>query len=140
MCIVGAHSICARKAAACVRADMESAPTFLFSTNGRKLHNLYYLLFFISYLQKRRFSHEAARHRRIPCKRRASDFRPGGRHRADAKKGTIAYGILKAHNTGDSMQDLRMKFDSMTSHDITYVGIIQTARASGMTEFPLPTS
>ncbi|MDR4067824.1 MAG: hypothetical protein Q3W87_08920, partial [Gemmiger sp.] len=43
MYIVGAHSICARKAAACVRADMESAPTFLFSTNGRKLHNLYYL-------------------------------------------------------------------------------------------------
>ena len=63
---------------------------------------------------------------------------PAGVTEADAKKGTIAYGILKAHNTGDSMQDLRMKFDSMTSHDITYVGIIQTARASGMTEFPLP--
>ena len=61
---------------------------------------------------------------------------PAGVTEADAKKGTIAYGILKAHNTGDSMQDLRMKFDSMTSHDITYVGIIQTARASGMTEFP----
>ena len=63
---------------------------------------------------------------------------PAGVTEADAKKGTIAYGILKAHNTGDSMQDLRMKFDSMTSHDITYVGIIQTARASGMKEFPLP--
>ena len=63
---------------------------------------------------------------------------PAGVTEADAKKGTIAYGILKAHNTGDSMQDLRMKFDSMTSHDITFVGIIQTARASGMTEFPLP--
>ena len=63
---------------------------------------------------------------------------PAGVTEADAKKGTIAYSILKAHNTGDSMQDLRMKFDSMTSHDITYVGIIQTARASGMTEFPLP--
>ena len=63
---------------------------------------------------------------------------PAGVTEADAKKGTIAYGILKAHNTGDSMQDLRMKFDSMTSHDITYVGIIQTARASGMKQFPLP--
>jgi len=63
---------------------------------------------------------------------------PAGVTEADAKKGTIAYGILKAHNTDDSMQNLRMKFDSMTSHDITYVGIIQTARASGMTEFPLP--
>ena len=63
---------------------------------------------------------------------------PAGMTEAEAKKGTIAYGILKAHNTSDSMQDLRMKFDSMTSHDITYVGIIQTARASGMKEFPLP--
>ena len=60
---------------------------------------------------------------------------PAGMTEAEAKKGTIAYGILKAHNTSDSMQDLRMKFDSMTSHDITYVGIIQTARASGMKEF-----
>ena len=63
---------------------------------------------------------------------------PAGFTQEQAKQGTIAYGILKAHNTGDSMQDLRMKFDSMTSHDITYVGIIQTARASGMKEFPLP--
>ncbi len=55
----------------------------------------------------------------------------------EAVRGTIAYGILKAHNTGD-MENLRLKFDSMTSHDITYVGIIQTARASGMTAFPLP--
>ena len=55
----------------------------------------------------------------------------------EALRGTIAYGILKAHNTGD-MENLRLKFDSMTSHDITYVGIIQTARASGMTAFPLP--
>ena len=52
--------------------------------------------------------------------------------------GTIAYGILKAHNTADSMQELRLKYDSMTSHDITYVGIIQQARASGMKEFPIP--
>ncbi|MDO5703151.1 MAG: hydratase, partial [Lachnospiraceae bacterium] len=58
--------------------------------------------------------------------------------REEAEKGTISYGILKAHNTSGSMDSLRLKFDSMTSHDITYVGIIQTARASGMTEFPLP--
>ena len=57
---------------------------------------------------------------------------------AEARKGTIAYGILKAHNTVPDMDNLRLKFDSMTSHDITYVGIIQTARASGMDKFPLP--
>lgn len=56
----------------------------------------------------------------------------------EATKGTMAYSILKAHNTSDDMDQLKLKFDSMTSHDITYVGIIQTARASGMTEFPLP--
>ena len=56
----------------------------------------------------------------------------------DASRGTMAYRILKAHNKSDSMDALQLKFDSMTSHDITYVGIIQTARASGMTEFPLP--
>jgi aconitate hydratase len=54
-----------------------------------------------------------------------------------AKKGTISYGILSAHNSGDE-RDLRLKFDSLTSHDITYVGIIQTARASGMDKFPMP--
>ncbi|MGN0204620.1 MAG: hydratase, partial [Coprococcus sp.] len=56
----------------------------------------------------------------------------------EAEKGTMAYSILKAHNTTEDMDQLRLKFDSMTSHDITYVGIIQTARASGMKEFPLP--
>ncbi len=56
----------------------------------------------------------------------------------EAQKGTMAYGILKAHNHSGDMENLKLKFDSMTSHDITYVGIIQTARASGMTEFPLP--
>lgn len=55
-----------------------------------------------------------------------------------ARENTIAYSILKAHNQGKSMEQMNLKFDSMTSHDITYVGIIQTARASGMTEFPLP--
>jgi len=54
-----------------------------------------------------------------------------------ARKGTISYGILAAHNSGDE-QNLRLKFDSLTSHDITYVGIIQTARASGMERFPIP--
>ena len=58
--------------------------------------------------------------------------------KADAAKGTMAYSILKAHNQSDNMNSLQLKFDSMTSHDITYVGIIQTARASGMTEFPMP--
>ncbi len=56
----------------------------------------------------------------------------------EAAKGTMAYGILKAHNQGDDMAQMNLKFDSLTSHDITYVGIIQTARASGMTEFPIP--
>ncbi len=55
-----------------------------------------------------------------------------------AAKGTMAYGILKDHNQGDDMAHMNLKFDSLTSHDITYVGIIQTARASGMTEFPIP--
>ena len=55
-----------------------------------------------------------------------------------AKQGTIAYSILKAHNTSGDMSDLKIKMDAMASHDITYVGIIQTARASGLREFPLP--
>jgi aconitate hydratase len=55
-----------------------------------------------------------------------------------AKENTICYGILKAHNTSDSMDKLCVKFDKLTSHDITYVGIIQTARASGLTKFPIP--
>ena len=55
----------------------------------------------------------------------------------EAKKGTIAYGILKDHNTSGNMEQLKIKFDKMTSHDITYVGIIQTARASGLEKFPL---
>ena len=57
---------------------------------------------------------------------------------AEAKKGTIAYSIMKAHNISDNMDNLRIRFDAMTSHDITFVGIIQTARASGMEKFPLP--
>lgn len=57
---------------------------------------------------------------------------------AEAAQGTMAYGILQAHNHSGDMQQLRLRFDSLTSHDITYVGIIQTARASGMTRFPMP--
>ena len=55
-----------------------------------------------------------------------------------AKENTIAYGILKDHNTSGSMQKLQIKFDKLTSHDITFVGIIQTARASGLEKFPMP--
>ena len=58
--------------------------------------------------------------------------------KAEAKKGTIAYSILKNHNTSDHMDHLKLRFDSMASHDITFVGIIQTARASGLKEFPIP--
>ena len=55
-----------------------------------------------------------------------------------ARKETISYGILKQHNTNPAMDFLKLKFDAMTSHDLTFVGIIQTAKASGMREFPLP--
>jgi len=56
----------------------------------------------------------------------------------EAAKGTIAYDILKNHNTSDNMEKLQIKFDKLTSHDITFVGIIQTARASGLEKFPVP--
>ena len=56
----------------------------------------------------------------------------------EALKNTIAYGILESHNTSDNMDKLRIKFDKLTSHDITFVGIIQTARASGLEKFPIP--
>jgi aconitate hydratase len=58
--------------------------------------------------------------------------------REDARKSTIAYGILKEHNTSGSMDKLKIRFDKLTSHDITFVGIIQTARASGLQKFPMP--
>ena len=58
--------------------------------------------------------------------------------REKARHETITYNILKSHNTSGDMNRLRLKFDSMTSHDITFVGVIQTARASGMERFPLP--
>lgn len=56
----------------------------------------------------------------------------------NAKKNTIAYNILKEHNTSEDMDKLRIKFDKLASHDITFVGIIQTARASGLEKFPVP--
>ncbi|MCR5508858.1 MAG: hydratase [Lachnospiraceae bacterium] len=58
--------------------------------------------------------------------------------RDEAVKNTIAYGILKAHNTSGTMDKLKIRFDKLTSHDITFVGIIQTARASGLEKFPMP--
>lgn len=56
----------------------------------------------------------------------------------EARKGTMAYSIMEAHNTSGDMSKLKLKFDAMTSHDITFVGIVQTAKASGMEKFPMP--
>ena len=58
--------------------------------------------------------------------------------KSEAAKETISYGILANHNTSGNMEKLKIKFDKLTSHDITFVGIIQTARASGLTKFPVP--
>lgn len=58
--------------------------------------------------------------------------------RQEAAKNTMAYNILNAHNTSNNMEKLQIKFDKLTSHDITFVGIIQTARASGLEKFPIP--
>ncbi len=68
----------------------------------------------------------------------AAKVGPAAPSKEEAKKGTIAYGILEKHNTSDNMEQLRIRFDKLTSHDITYVGIIQTARASGLEKFPMP--
>lgn len=59
-------------------------------------------------------------------------------NKEEARKNTIAYGILSSHNKSDNMEKLNIKFDKLTSHDITFVGIIQTARASGLEKFPVP--
>ncbi len=67
-----------------------------------------------------------------------ADLGAGTESRESAKENTIAYGILKEHNVSGSMEKLNIKFDKLTSHDITYVGIIQTARASGLEKFPIP--
>lgn len=56
----------------------------------------------------------------------------------EAKKNTMAYSIFKSHNTAGDMENLKIKFDAMASHDMTYMGVLQTARASGVTKFPIP--
>jgi aconitate hydratase len=61
-----------------------------------------------------------------------------GIKKEDARMGTMAYDILQSHNTSDNKNKLKIKFDKLTSHDITFVGIIQTARASGLDKFPVP--
>ena len=66
------------------------------------------------------------------------ESRAQGSVKEEAAKGTIAWGILKEHNTSGNMEKLQIRFDKLTSHDITFVGIIQTARASGLESFPVP--
>jgi len=68
----------------------------------------------------------------------AAQYGEAAAEKANASKNTIAYGILESHNTSDNMDKLQIKFDKLTSHDITFVGIIQTARASGLEKFPIP--
>lgn len=78
----------------------------------------------------------------IPCDQNAEKALKAATGRfvpkEEAEKETIAYGILEAHNTSDDPDSLKIRFDKLTSHDITYVGIIQTARASGLEKFPMP--
>ncbi|MGI6736117.1 MAG: hydratase [Anaerovoracaceae bacterium] len=75
----------------------------------------------------------------VPASQAEAAARQGRRlDKEAARQGTMAYGILRDHNTADNMEQLRIRFDAMASHDITFVGIIQTARASGMERFPLP--
>ncbi|MEN6389929.1 MAG: hydratase [Syntrophomonas sp.] len=66
------------------------------------------------------------------------DFDPAKLNQGDAQKNTIAYKILSQHNVGSDPKELKIHFDALASHDITYVGIVQTARASGLREFPIP--
>ena len=63
---------------------------------------------------------------------------PSGTSPEEARNRTMAWQILSAHNQSGQEKDLRIRFDKLTSHDITYVGIIQTARASGLVRFPMP--
>ena len=74
----------------------------------------------------------------VPAAQAQADPRLQGIDPRQAKKATIAYGILQAHNKSGDPASLQIRFDALTSHDITYVGIIQTARASGMEKFPIP--
>lgn len=68
----------------------------------------------------------------------SSKYGKSGISKESAAKNTMAYSILSEHNTSDNMESLKVKFDKLTSHDITFVGIIQTARASGLEKFPVP--
>ena len=74
----------------------------------------------------------------VPAAQSQADPRLKDATPQQAKKATIAYGILQAHNKSGDPAALQIRFDALTSHDITYVGIIQTARASGMKRFPIP--
>ncbi len=74
----------------------------------------------------------------IDCAARLSARLGACPDKKEAVRNTMAYGILEAHNTSGSMEKLKIKFDKLTSHDITFVGIIQTARASGLEKFPVP--
>ncbi len=69
---------------------------------------------------------------------RSGGFVPAETGGEAGRRATMTWGVLAAHNTGEDMTSLHIKFDAMASHDITYVGIIQTARAAGLKEFPLP--
>ncbi len=73
-----------------------------------------------------------------PVRFQQGGFQPAQLPPPQERTGTMAYAILRAHNTSSSMERLQLRFDAMASHDITYVGIIQTARASGLSSFPLP--
>ena len=73
-----------------------------------------------------------------PVKLQNGKPQPATKADAGAREKTIAYSILRAHNLSDDMEKMRLRFDALISHDITYVGIIQTARASGLTQFPVP--
>ena len=73
-----------------------------------------------------------------PVKLQNGKPQPATQADAGAREKTIAYSILRAHNLSDDMEKMRLRFDALISHDITYVGIIQTARASGLTQFPVP--
>ena len=76
--------------------------------------------------------------RLVPAAQAQSDPRLKEATPQKARQSTIAYGILQAHNQSGNPDDLQIRFDALASHDITYVGIIQTPRPSGMAKFPTP--
>ena len=74
----------------------------------------------------------------LNCENKIRQLTGSSASKQHARKGTITYSILESHNTSDNMSDLELKFDSLASHDLTFVGIIQTAKASGLEKFPMP--